>query len=172
MNPAPASASDAGVLRTFYLEKLGADMERQRAILASVAYKEGDPEAVTARYRIHFKPALKQPEHYERLMAAMKTAFISQGKAGIVKARAVEDRLMRDTWEVPGYDLMPKLGALTMPALVIYGDHDFIPVDISEHITRALPKARMVTLKDCGHFAYLECADGVRRALAEFFAAR
>jgi proline iminopeptidase len=169
MNPAPASASDVGVLRKFYLQKLGADMERQRAIMASDAYKAGDPEAVTARYRIHFKPALKRPEQYERLMMAMKAAFISQGSEGIVKARAVEDRLMRDTWELPGYDLMPKLGALTMPALVIYGDHDFIPVDISEHIVRALPNARMVTLKDCGHFAYLECADGVRRAFSDFF---
>ena len=40
-------------------------------------------------------------------MAAMKAGFISQGKAGILKARAVEDRLMRDTWEVQGYDLCP-----------------------------------------------------------------
>jgi len=36
-------------------------------------------------------------------MATMKAGFISQGKEGIVKARAVEDRLMRDTWQVDGY---------------------------------------------------------------------
>ena len=42
-------------------------------------------------------------------MATMKAGFISQGKEGIVKARAVEDRLMRDTWEMDGYDLLPKL---------------------------------------------------------------
>jgi hypothetical protein len=33
-------------------------------------------------------------------MTAMKAAFTSQGKAGIVKARAVEDQRMRDTWQV------------------------------------------------------------------------
>jgi proline iminopeptidase len=97
MNPAPASTADFAVLRKFYLEKLGADMDRQREVLSSAAYQAGDPEAVTARYRIHFKPALKRPEDYEKLMATMKAGFTSQGKQGILKARAVEDQLMHDT---------------------------------------------------------------------------
>ena len=171
MNPAPASAADVAVLRQFYLQKIGAEMDRQRAIVRSAAYQEGDPNAVTARYRIHFKPALKRAEDYEKLMATMKAGFISQGKAGIVKARAVEDRLMRDTWELDGYDLMPKLGTLSIPVLVIWGDSDFIPAEIATHIARAIPKARMVTLKDCGHFAYLECPSDVRQAFNDFFRA-
>ena len=77
--------------RRVYVQKLGADMDRQREIVASAAYKEGDPEAVAARYRLHFKPALKRPEDYEKLMARMKAAFISQGKEGIVKARRRSD---------------------------------------------------------------------------------
>ena len=80
--------------------------------MSSDAYQAGDPEAVAARYRIHFKPALKRPEDYERLMATMNAEFISQGKEGILKARAVEDQLMRDTWQVAGYDLLPKLRSL------------------------------------------------------------
>jgi proline iminopeptidase len=169
MNPAPASASDVAVLRKAYAKKLGADMDRQREILASAAYKEGDPEAVAARYRLHFKPALTRPEDYEKLMATMKAGFTSQGKEGIVKARAVEDRLMRDTWEVDGYDLLPKLRKLSTPTLVIAGDHDFIPGEIAVHIARAIPNARLVTIRNCGHFAYLECAGDVRRALNDFF---
>src|SRR6185503_20112523 len=86
MNPAPASASDVAVLRTAYLAKLGAAMDRQREIAAGAAYQAGDPDAVAARYRIHFKPALARARDYEKLMAAMKAAFIRQGKAGIVKA--------------------------------------------------------------------------------------
>jgi len=144
-------------------------MERQREIVASAAYKEGDPEAVAARYRLHFRHALTRPADFERLMATMKAAFISQGKAGIVKARAVEDRLMRDTWLVDGYDLLPRLQTLNIPTLVITGDHDFIPGVIAAHIARAIPNARLVTLPDCGHFAYLECPGDVRKALDDFF---
>jgi proline iminopeptidase len=169
MNPAPASASDFAVLRTAYVQKLGADLDRQREIVAGVAYKEGDPEAVAARYRLHFKPALKRSEDYEKLMATMKAGFTSQGKGGIVKARTVEDRLMHDTWQRDGYDLVPKLRTLSKPTLVIYGDHDFIPGEIAEHIARAIPKARLVTLRDCGHFTYMECPAGVRDAFNEFF---
>ncbi len=98
----------------------------------------------------------------------MKAGFFLQGKDGIVKARAVEDRLMRDTWEADGYDLLPKLRSLNIPTLVIYGDHDFIPSEIAAHIAGALRDARLVTFKDCGHFTYLECPDDVRRAFTEF----
>ena len=169
MNPAPVSASDVTVLREAQRRALGADMDRQREIIAGAPYQQGDPEAVTARYRIHFERALVRPEDLEKLMARMKAGFISQGKAGIVKARAVEDRLMADTWAMNGYDLLPRLRALSIPTLVIYGDHDFIPVTIAQHITDAIPGAHLVTLKDCGHFAYLECGDAARRAIDGFF---
>jgi pimeloyl-ACP methyl ester carboxylesterase len=170
MNPAPASTRDRDALRKAYLDALGADMDRQRAIIGSPAYQEGDPETVAARYRIHFEHALARQADYERLMATMRAGFLSQGKAGIVKARAVEDRLMHDTWDIPAWDLMPQLRSLRVPTLVIWSDRDFIPIGSAQHIADAIPNARLVTLKDCGHFSYLECPADVRRTLDEFFA--
>ena len=172
MNPAPASAADVTAFRKIYIEKLGPDMDRQRAIVASSAYQAGDPEAVNARYRIHFKPALARTEDYERLMTTMHAAFLSQGSAGIVKARAVEDRLMRDTWQVPGYDLTPKLRSLRIPTVVIAGDKDFFPIEVAAHIADALPNGHLMTMKNCGHFAYLECPGDTRKALLDFFKLR
>jgi len=169
MNPAPASTSDVTIFRNTYREQLGADLVRQREIAASSAYQEGDPETVAARYRIHFMHALMRSADYERLMATMRAGFISQRKEGILKARAVEDRLMRDTWEIQGYDLLPKLRRLDIPTLVIAGDHDFIPGEVAAHIAGAIPNARLLTLKDCGHFAYLESAGDVRMGLIDFF---
>jgi proline iminopeptidase len=170
MNPAPASASDVALFREAYVKKLGgAAMARQKEIIASAAYQEGDPDAVTARYRIHFKPAFARSGDYERLMTAMNAAFVTQGKEGILAARAAENALMRDTWQVPGYDLLPRIGSLKMPALVIAGDHDFIPVETAAHIAHAIPAARLVTLKGCGHFSYMECRRDVRRAIDAFF---
>jgi proline iminopeptidase len=169
MNPAPASASDLSFFRQVYAQKLGADLGRQKQIVAGAAYQEGDPDAVTARYRLHFKPALARPEDYEKLMARMKAAFNRQGKEGIVKARAVEDRLMRDTWQLDGYDLLPKLTKLGIPTLVISGDRDFFPGEVAAHIAEAVPNARLLSIRGCGHFAYLECPEDVRRALDDFF---
>jgi proline iminopeptidase len=169
MNPAPASSSDVAVLRSAYLQKLGSSLAaQQRAIVASEAYQSGDPEAVAARYRIHFTPALVRSEHYEQLMTAMKAQFVKQGKDGILKARAVEDQLMSMTWKRPDYDLLPKLSRLPVPTLVITGDADFIPVAISEHIAEAIPGSELIVLKDCGHFAYLEHSEQVHEAVSQF----
>jgi len=168
MNPAPASSADAALLRKAYTTQLGDLMERQRAIVTGEAYQRGDPETVAERYRIHFAHALARTEHYEALMRAMRAAFIAQGPTGILKARAVEDRLMADTWQQASYDLMPRLASLRIPTLILWGDRDFIPREISEHLIGSLPQARLVTLKDCGHFAYLECPAAVRTALQDF----
>jgi proline iminopeptidase len=75
---------------------------------------------------------------------------------------------MADTWQQPSYDLMPRLASLRIPTLVLWGDRDFIPREISEHLIGSLPQARLVTLNDCGHFAYLECPAAVRAALQDF----
>ncbi len=166
MNPAPASTDDYKQLKKEWLEKRADDMDRRKAISASAAYKDGGPDAVTAYYRIHFKPAFAQPENYEKFMARLTSSFT---KEGVLKARAVESRLMADTWSNPEYDLLPKLKSLRIPTLVISGDHEFIPVATAEHIAQAIPNARMVTLKGCGHFSYLECPAAVHEQIDAFF---
>jgi proline iminopeptidase len=172
MNPAPASEADYKQLRNEWLEKRADDMQKRKAIADTAAYKEADPDAVVAYYRIHFKPALARSEDYDKLIARMQASFIQQGKEGIIKARAVESRLMIETWSSSGYDLLPKLKGIRIPTLVITGDHEFIPAATAEHITQAIPNARMVMLKGCGHFTYLECPVAVREQIDAFFAGK
>jgi pimeloyl-ACP methyl ester carboxylesterase len=45
----------------------------------------------------------------------------------------------------------------------------FFPGAIAGHIARAIPNARLVTIRNCGHFAYLECSGDIRRAFNDFF---
>jgi proline iminopeptidase len=166
MNPAPASADDYKELRKEWLQKRADDMERRKVVASSPAYKEGDPDAVVAYYRIHFKSALVRTEDYEKIIARLKASFT---KEGILKSRAVESRLMTETWSSPEFDLLPELKNLKIPTLVIYSDHDFIPAGTAAHITQAMPDAHLVTMKDCGHFAYLECPVDVREQIDVFF---
>ena len=169
MNPAPVSASQLVLLRKSYVGQLASEMERQREIMASDAYKAGDPETVAARYRIHFRHGLHHAADYDKLMARMSAQFRAQGTNGILKAWAIESRLYRDTWDLADYDLLPKLRSLRTPTLVIVGEHDFIPSEIAAQIASALPRATLATIKDCGHFAYLECGTEVRKAVDSFF---
>jgi proline iminopeptidase len=167
MNPGPASREDYVQLRKDWLEKRPEAMAQRKAIAETAAYKEGDPEAVTAYYRIHFQPALTRPEDYEKLIARMRASFT---KEGVLKARAVEDRLMQDTWASSEFDLIPKIKTLKISTLVLSGDHDFIPATTAEHIAHAIPNARLVILKGCGHFTYMECPAETHGQLDAFFA--
>jgi proline iminopeptidase len=172
MDTAPVSAADINRFRKERLEKWPVLMKLKKAIADTTAYKEGEPEAVIAYYRVHFKPALARSEDYEKLIIRMQARFIEQGRDGILKSRAVEDRLMNETWASPnGYDLHPKLKSLNIPALVISGDHDFFPF-AAEHIAQAIPGASLVMLKDCGHFSYLECPAPLRDQIDAFFRGR
>jgi len=162
MNPAPASADDHKQLRNEWLQKLPDAMERRKALSSTEGYKEGDPAAVTAYYRNHFKPAFARPENYERFMTILSASFT---KEVVLKSRAIESRLMAESWQLPDYNLLPKIKNLNIPTLVISGDHDFIPAATAEHIAQSIPNARLVTLKDCGHFTYLECPGPVHEQI-------
>lgn len=166
MNPAPASRDDYVELRKEWLEKRPDAVAQKKAIAETAAYKEGDPEAVTEYYRIHFKSGLARQEDYEKLIARMHADF---NKEGVLKARAVEDRLMQDTWANPNFDLLPKIKALKVPTLVLSGDHEFIPASSAEHIAQAIPNARLVTLKGCGHFTFMECPVPVHEEIDNLF---
>jgi proline iminopeptidase len=168
MDPAPASTADIVRFRDERAQKWPVLMELKNAIAATKAYKEADPDAVVAYYRQHFKPAFGHAAAYEALILKMQARFMEQGSDGILKSRAIEDRLVNETWAAPGgYDLHPRLKELSIPTLVITGDHDFFPF-AAEHIAQAIPGARLVVLKNCGHFPYLECPAPLRRQIDIF----
>ena len=166
MNPAPASADDFQEFRKERTTNLGNDANKLNAIKAGAGYQKGDPEAVAAYYHILFQQAFAQPENLDKLIARLQASFANEG---VLKARAVEAQLVDESWLLPSWNLLPQLKGLKIPTLVIYSDHDFIPVATPQHITQALPNARMVTLKDCGHFSYMECPDTLRQQVDLLF---
>jgi proline iminopeptidase len=118
-------------------------------------------------YRIHYRPALAAPELLDRLMPRLRANYTPER---VLTARAIEHRLYEETWSSPGYDLLPKLGRLAVPTLVIHGEDDFVPVDVAMHVAEAIPGARLALVPRCSHFAYLEAPDAVVRHVHELFA--
>ena len=92
-------------------------------------------------------------------------------KEDVLTVRTTVDHLFRETVEMPGYNLLPHLMELRIPTLVLHGDYDFVPVACAAHIAEAIPGARLVVVRDCGHFSYMEHPDEVRQALRELFQA-
>ncbi len=163
----PASHEDYMLLRAERRRTAPRDMERLAAMSSTPEYRAGDLEADAAYYRIHFGATLRSPEQLERLVRSLRANFTPDG---ILKARAIEERLMNETWRSSEYDLFPKLARLRVPALLIHGEHDLVPVECARHIAEAIPGARFLLLDGSGHFSYLEAPDAVRRAVVEFLA--
>jgi proline iminopeptidase len=165
MSSAPVSYDDVMRLREDRRSRAAADLVEKKTLAATSRYEAGDLEADAEYYRIHFRAGLRRPEHVDQIVARLRLGFTP---AGIRKARAIEARLYEQTWSSSQYDLFPELERLSIPTLVIHGDHDLIPLVCAEHIAHAIPGARLVVLSECGHFAFLECPDEVRKTVVEF----
>ncbi len=74
-----------------------------------------------------------------------------------------------NTVEFPTFDLRGELRKIGAPTLVVVGDDDFIcgPACASA-IVQELSDARLVTIPNSGHFAYIEQPEAFRAALTEF----
>jgi proline iminopeptidase len=166
LNTAPASHDDYTLFRQgLQRKRAAADVEKLEARPSDAKYQAGDPDTVAAYYRIHFRAALRQPKHLERVIERLRSSFTNEG---ILKARQIEVRLMNETWLSSDYNLLPKLERLRTPTLVIHGDDDLIPVECAAHIAQAIPGARFVLLRECGHFSFLERPEEVRNELGDF----
>jgi proline iminopeptidase len=166
MATAPASHDDYMLFRQEPRKRAAGDAEKLEALASDPKYQEGDPDTVAEYYRTHFRATLKQPDHLERLIENLTLSFT---KESIIKGREISERLRKETWLSSEYNLLPKLQRLNIPTLVIHGDYDSIPVKYAAHVAEAIPGARLVVLRDCGHFTYLECPDEVRKEITDFF---
>lgn len=163
MNTAPASHEGYLRLRRERLRRRAVHEKRLSALTASPEYREGNPRAVAEYYRIDFGTMIKNPEHLERLN-------LTWTQEDILRGRAIEDRLMEGLYWSEGFTLIPRLKQLRNPTLVIHGDYDVVPVECAAQIAEATPGARLVVLRECGHFSYIEAPEEVHNAIAEFFA--
>lgn len=159
LDTAPASAGDWRALREAFARlRPAGDVEAMQAIAATDAYQRGDLDAEAAYNRIHFRMTLRQPDLLDALVARLRSNYTP---AGVLLARAIEQRLHDETFRSADWDLFPALQELDVPTLLLHGEHDFIPVELAARIADAVPGARLAVLPGCGHFTYLEAPERV-----------
>lgn len=166
LNTAPGTRADVATLRA-HLARIRppGDAERMRAIAATDRFRRGDLDADQEYYRIHFRPALTDPAHLDVLLPRLRARVDA---AGVVTARAIEDRLYDETWRDERYDVTAQMSGLDIPTLVLHGERDFIPVVVAEHVAAAMSGAVLEILPNCGHFAFLDAPDEVNERVAAF----
>ncbi len=110
------------------------------------------------------------PDAYRRLVfeAAVAPWFHDPRRAqGLTPFRLVE-KVQKSIWASLGdYDLSAGLATVLVPALVVAGREDPIPVASAARIADAL-RGECVILDDCGHVPYVEAAPALFGALDRF----
>jgi proline iminopeptidase len=141
ISPAPAwRAAREEFERRFSERNLAPELQRQRAALRESGLREADPEAYAQRlFELSVAPYFHNPEGAHDL-----TPF------------RVTGRTQQEVWTSLGdYDLRPSIARLRIPALVLHGESDPIPIEASRELARHL-KAEFHPLQRCGHVPYVE----------------
>ena len=158
VSPAPAVASERLTFEANLVERSSTPaIAEERAKLAASSLRDSDPESYAKRL---FKLAVAGYFHDPELVHGL-TPF------------RVTGRTQKAVWESLGdnYDLRPALGELSVPALVLHGDDDPIPLDSARRTAAAL-KAEFVVAPDSGHVPYVEALPLFTETLHNFLPRR
>ncbi|MEX2179002.1 MAG: alpha/beta fold hydrolase [Gemmatimonadaceae bacterium] len=143
IDPAPVTrAHRARFEEDFARRQHGADVVQLRQELADSGLRESDPAAFRHR-------------NFELSVAGY---FHDPRSARDLTPFRVAARVQRSVWESLGdFDLVRDgtLAAIELPALILHGRQDPIPLASSEAAARAM-HAELAILEDCGHVPYVE----------------
>jgi len=70
--------------------------------------------------------------------------------------------------EILTKNLLSELKGIKIPALIIHGDHDLIPLRHAEAMHQGLTNSRLVVLKDCGHLSFVEKPVETQKVIFDF----
>jgi pimeloyl-ACP methyl ester carboxylesterase len=71
-----------------------------------------------------------------------------------------------------GVDFTSQLKVLTVPTLVVLGDHDIVSLRSAEQLAAALPNAKLAVIPDCGHMMYIDQTQRFNELVSEFLWSR
>jgi proline iminopeptidase len=138
--------------RRFSERNLAPELQRQRAELRRSELRERDPAAYAQRL-------------FELSVAAY---FHDPERARDLTPFRVTGRTQQEVWaSLADFDLRPALARLTIPAVVLHGQSDPIPIDTARTLADLL-EAELHPLPNCGHVPYVEAFDEFVNVLDEF----
>jgi proline iminopeptidase len=143
---------------------------------AALAARNATPELLAAREQVHASGLRGEDlgAYQQRLFElAVAGYFHDPSRASELTPFRVTGRTQQAVWDSLGddFDLRPALRKLEIPARVVHGDDDPIPLATAAATADALG-AECVVLADCGHVPHVEALDGLVAALDPFLPRR
>jgi proline iminopeptidase len=159
------------VARLALVSPAAATLEGRQEFERRFAERSRDPRILQARKQLErsgFRE--RDPEAYRQRLFELAVAgyFYHPEAARHLTPFRVTGRTQDAVWKSLGpYDLTDQLSRLRIPALVMHGRHDPIPVQSAEH-TANLLGARLEIFEQSGHVPYVEEFDRFVAVADEF----
>jgi pimeloyl-ACP methyl ester carboxylesterase len=150
------------------------------ALLYALTYP-GDLKAVVtigsgARLRVHpqfledLEKAVKDPSQYEATL--QEHDQIEPELRAVLRRRSLENgpqAALNDMRACDGFDIMDRIGEITLPVLAICGSEDIMtPPKYSHFLAEKLPNARAEIIPGGTHMVFAEQPEAVNNAIRQF----
>jgi proline iminopeptidase len=139
-----------------------------------LAERNAAPEIGAARRQVMASGLRERdPAGYRRRMFELSVAgyFHDWTRARELTPFRITGRTQQAVWESLGeFDLRPRLGGLQLPALVVHGEDDPIPLAAAQQLAGLL-HAPLITIPRSGHVPYVERQEEFVAALDPFLPA-
>ena len=125
--------------------------------LNSDAFKAGKGSAYQTILKLSFRPSFYDKKFLDSLNLVIDDDFALKRNSLFMLAK-----------DLDAYDLYKDIKSIRKPVLIIHGDHDAVPVDLSKKIQGAIPNSRLVVIKNAGHFPFVEQRPVFARTILDF----
>jgi len=135
------------------------DSAARSALLRTEAFRKRTPDAMASLFRIVFGGSFYDRRYADSLTLTFQSNYSS---SSAMLQYLFKDQTLRQ------YDLHQKLGTIQCPTLLLGGDHDQVSPDVLQEIHISISSSKLVILKNCGHFSYIECKEDFVAAVKDF----
>lgn len=161
LNPFPACSTDVALFLQEWFSRMAPHMDELEQIKNSKEYAKGDPQTIAKYLNIIFH----------------KYCFIGHKADELNLLTTVEANLnwiktsdlLTHTLFGSSFDYLPNLKKIVTPTLIVHGDWDPIPLSTVENLQKNIPQSKLIVIKDCGHFPYVEQPIELFKTLHAFF---
>jgi len=134
------------------------DVKKIKEIMASEAFQKMEPQAIKSYFQVSEKVKFFNPD----LISKMRVSLDQEKIAKLMWVGQLMNPHLAD------YDIVEDLSSITSPVLIIHGEYDTIPVDSARLIHSQVKGSKLVLVKDCGHFPFIEAPEIFAREVKAF----
>lgn len=158
-NPVPLSHEfDTQIAAIQAQRRTKNDSIDRAAIVGSTDFKEGKSAAMEKLMVLSFRHSFYNPENILKLKLALPSNFNQA-------SWALFGGLGKDLAQYNYYD---SISSFKFPLLVMHGDADAVPFDVTAKIQKVIPNAKTIRFAGSGHFIFIEELEKFKMELVGF----